>query len=169
MWGSFLCNPILPSVTISRSHVSIQDWFIGYQVSDFDGQWKLDTWRFLSAEKAENRWGWQLQGSGERQLCEAVGGRLDIQRRANPGEEKGRFLSVFWSSKGGDLREVVGGNERGNQRFWTFLGCKFEKGGLDGGFLSSERVFFLGVRVLIHCQKERLKKVARGIPRQPSS
>ena len=45
--------------------MSLQDWLIGYQVSGFDGQWKLDTWRFLSAEKAENREGWQLQGSGE--------------------------------------------------------------------------------------------------------
>ena len=55
----------MTSVIVWDDHVSLQDWLIGYQVSGFDGQWKLDTWRFLSAEKAENREGWQLQGSGE--------------------------------------------------------------------------------------------------------
>ena len=55
----------MTSVIVWDDHVSLQDWLIGYQVSGFDGQWKLDTWRFLSAEKAENREGWQLQGNGE--------------------------------------------------------------------------------------------------------
>ena len=56
----------MTSVIVWDDHVSLQDWLIGYQVSGFDGQWKLDTWRFLSAEKVENREGWQLQGGGKK-------------------------------------------------------------------------------------------------------
>ena len=74
------------------------------------------------------------------------------------GRGKGDFGGLFFEIQ----RDIVSLEkiELGEIAAGKILGERGEAG---------ERVFFLGVEVLIHCQKERLKKVARGIPRQPSS
>ena len=58
MFYHICCKFFFAGGRLSRSHVSLPDWLVKNQVSGFDGQWKLDTWRFLSAEKVENREGW---------------------------------------------------------------------------------------------------------------
>ena len=93
--GRHLYSPIMTSVIVWDDHVSLQDWLIRYQANGFVSPWKLDTWRFLSTEKAENCWGWQLEGSGERQLCEVSWGlRLE--------DLQGGHCAGYWQ---GELQE----------------------------------------------------------------